>query len=471
MKIFIGCSEKYKVENEDFINALLTYLREQKHEILPWWEIENFNDTFIKSIVKQSRICDGGIFIFGNDDIISDGREITRDNVLIEYGIFYSIKPKYTIPIIGKNVHIPSDLQSRNFPKLGDKNLLNKLNKYFILSKPNSQVNKLIFYLSKEVVKDCFKKKTVKDWVSRALYIGLESARKWSKIEEADDYKGLDFLNGNPKGSNEFFAKIKGEKFINIISLGPGTGKIDQSFYVKIKGDSTKNYIPIDINPYLAGVAIEKMLKLSCNVPFAIIGDFEESIEEVVKIINSKTIIKEQKKLFLMLGLTFSNIETSEDLFLPYLSNLMSFDDYLLIDVLCYYKKNDDSKNYTESISGLNNSYKEFFIHALQKRSDDPQLKDIKMEKFDEHIEIVKCENNNTKYSLHDDIIISQYISNSEKDSPPLLIGKRYFYDSIKEEFNKNFQLVNELSIVEKNKETFGRSLFLLKKNNRKVCL
>jgi hypothetical protein len=84
-------------------------------------ETFQFNETFLFSLSKASLIHDFGIFIASKDDIalIRDNlKDIPRDNVLFEYGLFHgALGNNRTFLIQEKDCKLPTDLLGNTTPQ------------------------------------------------------------------------------------------------------------------------------------------------------------------------------------------------------------------------------------------------------------------------------------------------------------------------------------------------------------------
>ncbi|MEG0308934.1 MAG: nucleotide-binding protein [Clostridium sp.] len=114
MKIFIGSS----TESKDAIYDITEIIRGgmPQHECVPWFDDEVFkaSEYTLDSLIRCSKEVDCAIFIFNADDKVKNSKGEflkTRDNVLIEYGLFVSALGRKNVVILHKDkTDMPSDL-------------------------------------------------------------------------------------------------------------------------------------------------------------------------------------------------------------------------------------------------------------------------------------------------------------------------------------------------------------------------
>lgn len=108
--IFIGSSNKYKKTVEKFGNKLKKYI------IHPWTNYIKPSNMTLEALISQSKTCDFAIFVFGEDDDIIIGKKsqkITRDNVILEFGLFMGSigrERTFLFRTVDK-IKLPSDLK------------------------------------------------------------------------------------------------------------------------------------------------------------------------------------------------------------------------------------------------------------------------------------------------------------------------------------------------------------------------
>lgn len=103
VRIFIGSSTKSLPMAKEIASSL-----REKHEVILWRDLEAFKTsefTYL-NLEKHSKSVDAALFILGKDDKISKNRGpqwITRDNVLIESGLFAGALGIKRVALIAEN--------------------------------------------------------------------------------------------------------------------------------------------------------------------------------------------------------------------------------------------------------------------------------------------------------------------------------------------------------------------------------
>ncbi|MCK4665000.1 MAG: L-histidine N(alpha)-methyltransferase [Bacteroidales bacterium] len=523
MRIFIASSSKHLEDKEygkpygtnyttpmSLASNLTQKLRESKlHTVKPWWEngVLKFGNGFLESIIKMTNICNGGIFIFGKDEekVDSEGEGSkfgTRDNVLIESGMFIS---KYGINRTcilveewnkGGEKHcvtIPFDYR-------GVKHI--RFNKGESIS-IRTAINDTVTFFDEEFdIGINLKKVTAfcnielpinivnntngfENWCSKALYIGYQSAKCWSDIELHNDYKGKKDLQIFEGLFNEIEIKFNYPPIENVISLGSGVGEIDRriiNFLFSESGFNKLNYIPIDINPYLALMATKTIFEdnSKIDVPYIIIYDFEKDLNDIGHIISEKIKIKEQKNIYFMLGGTFTNLSKTEYEFVTGLKGWMSDNDYLLIDI---FTKSILYDSYSEKLNFVfrKEENENILINSIQCKNTKLVANEIHTkypEKRSESIdELAKKLLNNIeiKSSISDGIKNTTLNVYKYKETDQTLFTvKKYFFEDFKFFLEKHFTIVSFAEGEIDNQINQGRGVFIVRtkieqeKNNYK---
>lgn len=505
MRIFIGSSsEQLYSKNKDEIKKLseeekqeivkhskpeeIAILLDKDYEVVKWWDpnVMEVGKHFMESLIKISNYCDGAIIFFGNDDQIVNTKDgvteaekyVSRDNVYIEYGMFVSKKgTNRTMAILGKDVTWPSDISGISYPKMEDPNLSKKVLDFFCNAKKReSSYEKITLYVNKDTTNNIIEGK-YKEWKSRSLYIGLESARKWRNIEDSHSYFGREGI-ATTKGiflstkSNELFSP----PLENVISLGAGVGIIDLDLMGTIEKQNSNNvlnYIPLDISLYLAFMASNE-LSSTYNVPFSIIDDFEKESFGIGGLIDEKLNIKKQKNLYLMLGGTFANLEGKEDRFFNNIKCWMSDNDYFLLDVFIKNEKYDDVLDERTDIKSLPQVYKDFIINAVQTKFGNMNDKEVNkvLSKIEDYVicDPIKKEDIPDNTDIKEKNIPTHIAK--DKGLPTILrykykgevlfIAKRYDFDTLKEYLSEHFYVVDEMKNF-KNQKIVGRGVLLMR--------
>lgn len=462
MRIFIGSSGKKKRIAENIAKAL----ESADFEVFRWWKTFRGGDITIERLMQMSDVCDGAVFIFGADDKIltetKDGEKelvATRDNVLLEYGMFAGkTGPKKTLFVREENVNIPSDLLG--ITSVGEPDYVQKivrgLQEAFGNVPPSQIASRIVIHASRMLLHKVEKETPVPlGWSSRSLYIGSRGAKAWAAVEEDVEYSGhQEFLR--VRGLIEQLArKTKLPAFGCIISFGPGLGLLDSEVVPILRGQGMAEYIAVDINDYLAVHAADKLDRASSKTqaPFCILADFENDMSLIADIINERT---KPGRVFMMLGGTFGNLEKGEDEFLDGLHGCMRKDDLAILDVFSWckgYTVNDD--NYRK-LDELSCSIKLFLAGGVARRNG-RSVEDI-MESINDYV----------TFSI--DKPTSQIEGTKEfmycckQGNYPLIYVRRYNSKEFKKHLTKRHFKVIESGTVGDKKKLVHRSVYFFKK-------
>lgn len=517
MKIFIASSTKhlmgddnYKIRNnehqkiiyEEYQNGIYsdgnpkslviqiveTIRKSNVHDVKPWWEngVIPYGANILDKLLELTDICNGGIFIFGKDDpllgVQNEGkpRVIARDNVILECGMFLSKNGKDNTFVLIEDwkdekgqyhkVDPPSDfsgIKNIYFRKNNIDNAIDQLNNLITESSNKnvkSSLDKTVFYFSKNSKNRIINKEYIikrDEWVTKALYLGHKSAGLWREIENNTDYDGY----YNDDLYKKIFDKLDNNFCIdNVISLGPGCGKLDESIVTFLVSKNVK-YIPIDINSCFALMSAEKISKRS-TVPFAIINDFETYADEIRDVLREKHII-EQNNLYLMLGGTFANLSMNESDFIVNIKEWMSPGDYLLLDI--FIKNDDDNieryslkKKPGEQIQqgSLKDSQRRFLVNLMHNKYPLTQVKTVEdmSDNYEEYIDEKILNQRNSKSVVPNTLTHACYY---KKNNDILVATRRYNFNDFLAFISRYFTV-----IMTSNVETgvFNpRAVFLLK--------
>lgn len=510
MKIFIGTSSTYlkykkingktiidfeKTNKDGKLSKIITILKNQKHEVYPWWNEGTLNggEILIDNLIQVANKCDAGIFILRKDDILANkknGNEIgvPRDNVLIECGIYLGLKGKERTLVLKDGdyhtIKIASDLGGVLLKDIDDLDLESSLITFFDNKKLNVDNKKTKFYLSNTNT-DNILSQEYKKWSSKALYIGSKSARLWEAFEnEKDSEKTLldkeevkEFVEKIDKSKN---ITIDYTKINNVISLGPGCGKFDNEIVSRVfsKNNSLK-YIPIDINPYYAYKASKYVKKKSpsIKIPFVIIDDFEENSEYVTDLLKNKFHDLKQSCLFLMIGGTFSNLEGDEENVIVKIKSWMDENSYLIVDVFIkpndYTFANDDERQVEKLMKS--EFYNNFIINSIEKRhiiEDEDYLKNVKA-----NLSTFLIGNEKPKANAYTNIkstsVVTYDLRLKNDEFQEIFVVKRYDFNDIHNFLEKHFTVLEKFDGLNEGKQTTlkngklyksERGIFLLQK-------
>ncbi len=116
-RVFIGSS----TEREDEANAIQELLENNADVVLWTQDIFRLSESSLDSLLTALDEFDAGIFVFGPDDVVlirNEKREIARDNVIFELGLFVGRLGKEHCFIVqprpASKMHMPTDLLGVN---------------------------------------------------------------------------------------------------------------------------------------------------------------------------------------------------------------------------------------------------------------------------------------------------------------------------------------------------------------------
>jgi len=512
MRIFIASSKKHLGEKEygspyetDYsliddksslaVRITKTLRQDNKgnklHTVKPWWEngVIEFGENFLDSLIKLSKNCNAGVFIFGKDDKLETYKYTVRDNVLIECGMFLSKYGPSKSCILyeqwdDESVKIPFNVEGiKNIPfnKSDSESIekaLQEVKRIFNKKdRTDREIQKISFNFNVSKTKQIIREE-YKSWESKSLYIGHQSARKWKNIENDKNYDGNIGLNIFADFFNHTEHKFTSPPIENVISLGCGIGKIDRLIIDKVyakNGNHNLKYIPIDLNSNLALMAAENVFSLNTDisVPFAIIDDFEDNNNHIGHIILDEFAIKEQKNLYMMMGGTFTNLNNKEDTFVNCLLSWMSNNDYLLLDIFTKsldYSFEDDLKRFDikETLLQQEKTLKikeaELIANAIHNKYPQTKKRSVRgiAHNINEYVERLLI-------SYEGDVPYTSEIDYCYRgNGATLFTARRYFFDDFKYFLEKKFAIVTENDGLKNSSKIHGRGTFLVRKKTEK---
>jgi len=463
MKIFVGSS----TQNKSSAESIAAKLKASGFQVLCWWDTEVFQggDVTLDRLIEISDVCDASVFVFGADDMILtdtiDGKKelaAPRDNVVLEYGIFVGKRGrKKTLFVPQPRVKIPSDLAG--VTHLGEGDYLNKivncLKKELGIAPPSALSNRVALHVSKRLIEKLFTQSPVPDgWYSRALYIGSRGAKYWGAVENDINYSGRhDFIQ-----VYQLIQKLARENNITnfdcIISLGPGVGNLDIEVLPVLRGKQMVQYIPVDINDYLAVQSAEKLDKASdkTSVPFCIIADFEEEMDVVADILKEHT---SPGRVFMMLGGTFGNLERGEHIFLQGLYDCMEPEDVAILDIFTKRTEYTIDKDPLRSLSQLPTHVKRFLAGGIERRTNLTASKI--MRSFTDYVEFIP----NAGESPIPETTAFAFCY--KKTKTPLIYVRRYDFQQFHNALSDRFDVIAADSTGDPNR-VVQRSVFFVRK-------
>lgn len=468
LQIFIASSSKYlqkdenneidvNATNEGKLHPVIEGLENAGLQPIPWWDtMKVFHDgnTHLSNLISASKKFDGGVFILGDDH---EGG-IPNLNVLLEAGMFYANKGiRRTLVIIDgayEDINIPSDIFGYQVPKLSDPNLSYRINVFFNTEadEENKLFDNVTYYISDRLSKR-IKNENYTAWKTKAQYVGTHGARLWDEIEGDPSYKI------NVTQLQKFLKRIIDEGKVdfdivdNIVSIGCGNGSTDNVILKRvIRINRSICYIPVDINPMMVSIASEN-IDQTARMPFAIIDDFEDNDGHIKKIIDGKINEVGENNFFMMLGVTFSNLEGIEPDFFNKVNSWMDANDYFLIDASLLSDGDEDSLRKAVH----EEKYKKLLYNSLIKRkiiNESIPISDIDFE--------VEEINDHRVLQLYTEVPNTKVYSAKYRNEI-ILISKRYDINELEREISDSFDLVLKEAVESQSGRKKAFFLFKLK--------
>jgi hypothetical protein len=480
IKVFLASSSKYrfgKKNNTEYGKALKNIIEQIEKQmaaegltevvsITPWWDCLSFKTAgdFIDSLIDVVHEYNLGIFVLGKDiESQKSDDYFPNNNVMIEVGMFKVMRKK-TFIIEDGNIIKPSDLNASQSVKFSETaNIVRGFiatTKTIINEKTIWQQNETCVYYNYELPLQImnFNNNTadLQRWCTKALFVGSKSAYLWGKREISAPYDEElvieDFAQRNTFSSA--CANID-----NIISFGPGAGKIDCKLVEVCEQVQPKIcYIPIDINAYLIIRSAQKISGMGKQIPFAILDDFEknECYTRLATLVEMNKNKIGKNNLFSMLGVTFSNLTMDCNTFCGNMKKVMKdANDHLFLDVIIYDDTNGgfkDEKELREKIDEQIDIYWELIKNSIKRKGlcedcDNLDYRNLKIEL-----------NTPPKLNVYTKIPETKILSVSYNNNI-LFIAKYYQYEKIKQFFGRHFTIVDSEIYPES-----LRGVFLLKK-------
>lgn len=496
INVFIGSSSKFiyneKTEGtrtpKDKLKSVIQKIEEEidnkswNVKINPWWKYFKEAGTLLGSFSMILQENDIGIFVMGKDVNPNENRIKKKSkhatirnnqkdsflpnmNVIAEFGMFNAIGKTTFIIMEGNHIKLPSDMNGINSVTLERPDevvtgFLQTLEYYMKSSHPSgeSEYEKICTYYDASLsnrITTLYEgyRKSFKQWETKALYVGSKSANIWKNVENDDNYTEYlvvrDFVQNH---ENE----IKHLPIQNVISFGPGAGKVDSELMNYLEDTY---YIPIDLNVSLAIKSAKAVTDIpGCHVPFAVIDDFElpSFYRNIGKLIEARKKEIGKYNLFSFLGVTFSNLSMTCDRFFTYMKRLMKDDnDYLLIDAIIYDKEKDE--DLVENVKKqIDKYYQELLVNSINKKGLTVQIEGQQNLSTILEVNTINNDKNNQEYIKRVSIPNTKLVCVKYQDII-LLIAKYYKFEEIEKYISKYFDI--EIKEPIKN-----RGVFLLKK-------
>ena len=464
MKIFIGSSGKKKSQAMEIAKAL----EREGFAVFGWWDTQVFRggDVTIDRLVEMSDICDGSVFVFGGDDklvVEKDGKVIelatTRDNVILEYGVFVSKRGrKKTLFITEEDVKVPTDLAGVIY--LNQKDFPAQVVRHFKeVSKESGGAESYrysTFHLNRNLLNSLAGGGET-NWVSRSLYIGSKGANAWKEVENCPDYSGQREFTAVRNLIKRLLDLANIQKPDYVISLGPGLGQLDKEILPHLRGNEWLWYIPVDINFYLASYAAECIDKSSKQifVPFCIVGDFEDGMSRIAEIIAHKT---SPGRAFIMLGGTFGNLEKGEDPFLKGLYDCMDHKDIAILDIFTAGKHYSFDSDPLRHLNEIKSNAVKRFLAGGESKLGQPSVDEI-AEDISSYIDA--RQRNEESSHVPDTNAFEIY---SKKTNRPIIIVRRYNFAEFETHIQSLGFVVKASGSTGDDQSIIRRSVFILQK-------
>ena len=437
-----------------------------KIKIVPWWDEPSFKKagTTMDTLSHIAKTYDAGIFVLGKDLQGHDAKFQPNSNVTLEYGMFKAAGKIAFLVKESDDVKPPTDMDGQNSTSLERPNevvsgFLQTLKNYRNPERNTDYRNICIYYnsiLSNKLTSlNDNSINQFREWETKALYVGSKSAGIWESVENSKEYNEYIIVRKFIDRNRQFLKTLPIE---NVISFGPGAGKVDIEL-MKCMPDTY--YIPIDLNVSLAIRSAKSVASIKgCHVPFAVIDDFEESGFYA----NFETLIETRKNetgklnLFSLLGVTFSNLSMTCSEFFENIQWLMKdSEDFLLLDAIIY--ENEDDEQLTKKVKLQLKKYEDLLRNSIRKKKL-PNLPKTKLNKkvsLNDFLEFEIVNNKSDEYANHVSIPETKLVFVKYKGNI-LLIAKFYRFDKLEDYISNRFEICRKETIQ-------NRGIFLLKKS------
>lgn len=490
INVFLASSSKFitgksaEATTLTFIISGLEKCEPGNIKITTWWNCAALKTGFILSALDEViDSYDMGIFVYGKD-IHEQSKDWPNHNVIAELAMFHTAGKGMFVLCEDPQIEIPSDFKSINYALFSDtegirsgfkKALddlkhpkdINSYGKCCVYYNPDLSHKYIKFNAPLKINKP--PEEDLKEWESRALYVGTRSAYLWNAIEGVSTYPEhlaiSRFTSSKANRRWDTDSKINSLDEIdinNVVSFGPGIGSIDETL-IHAFLPAKPCYIPVDMNVSLAIESMSVMGRTN-DIPFAIIDDFEENAcyTKLSPILESNKRLIGSNNLFSMLGVTFSNLSMTCDDFFYSMKGLMKDEkDYLLLDVIIY-----DGLKKEKKIS-LNESIRKDILEKIAKNSgfwnliqNSIRKKGLKKCPKPQNLVIDFFNTNALEYQRRTTIPETK-IAFIQHENNIITIAKYYKYESFKKEIRQHFDLVASAKYPD-----LSRGVFLLQKKN-----
>lgn len=458
-RIFVGSA----TESRDIAERVASALEKAGHEPIRWWRAFNSGDITIDRIIELAQDVDGAVFLAGATDKTwyrSAKTMSPRDNVILEYGVFASrLGLRATMLVKDLDTRLPTDIggvTSQVMMRDDIEGLCSSVVRHFMdvfvrLGKP-AYDRAVPVAADPELSRLLVEGDIPQNWLSRALYIGLEGARGWLAVIQEESYIPDDM---KLQIREAVLKSVKRCAIRTFVSFGPGDGQMDEQIIsVLHEQEELLRYIPVDISDGLLH-RILGQFAARVTIPVGILGDFESPNG----FIGAQVDAHSSKPLLLgLLGNTLGNLDHRENIFIHDVRQVLSASDFLLLGVsltgrnwLWANDRKTDPQQYLEG-------EKRFFATGISRIARIPL--EVAVRDFKEHVKVTPGES---------DVPGTRTITIRHSSGKPICNIRRYDFESLKRWLvvDKNFEILDEQAIFD-DKKCRGHALLLLRPRTQK---
>lgn len=467
MNIFVGSTKKYRHDAEHVAKLL----KSGNLNPIVWWDAFEAGHATLSRLIDVSEKCDGAVFVFGDDDEVFERARppwkrllrlggtswVAGDNILVEYGIFVARHgSRRTIVYKPGRARNPTDLAGITYLTAAtvDANLVTNLKQAQFFAADLGVKTCHVLHVSSDLERSTFRDEIPPLWHSRAMYIGSRGALRWAAVETsayAEDVKVAEVSQAlRTMAKNAAITQSS-----CIISFGPGLGLLDKAILPAFVGTIPAKYVPIDINDHLAMQAAHNVASHP-NVysPFCIVADFETDMTVIGNVIKQET---EPRRVWMVLGGTFGNIETGEDVFLHSLKNYMDDADSAILDVSVKTPTYSPVLDPWMNVAAWSKQRRAFIASGVARRRPEPERElEAKLEQFI----TVRTVSHPAQVPESTTFEIACQVGS---DRTAILYARRYDYDALSRHLvSVGFAVVDAKRVQVS--DIWDRALFLIKK-------
>lgn len=368
--IFVGSS----TEQLTYAKRIAKSLNANGFKALGWWNTGVFplGDSTLEGLRALSNSCYGAVLLFAKDDRTWYKKKLIespRANVVMEYGLFVGkLGSRRTVIVKDPKTVLPTNISGITYqPK---RRASKEVVEHFLklpetgngfISEPS-----LVTFVNHDTPPALIQGPP-EDWVSRNMYLGEKAAQTWARVEVDKKYPGRAGFRELTAAIAEIIPSARKSKITSVVSLGPGVGDLEKEVLPSFQKLNLNFYVPVDINLQLLCAAAKRISKADAKlvIPFGILGDFEEDIEQIGRVVKRNL---GPGRLYLMLGGTFVNLEKSEGAFFTGLKSCLDPQDFFLLDVFVKGRNYGDEVELARDIGGLSTPVKNFLSQGYVQR-------------------------------------------------------------------------------------------------------